>query len=200
VVERWSLPLVPVLVVIGVVILYNAGGLAGVLVDRMGRAAEARQQISAVLDLTDDYDFTVAEDGDRVPAVQWAPDVLLSDAETWQDEGWLHVGPYGLPAELTARAVLGLEATDGEAPADLSRCEVVDPDDAALVLSQSRALVRSASSSIGVALSASDVVGTPRSVSVTPEEWTAVSLAGPSKNGFDLVVAPGAVAITVCPA
>lgn len=194
---RFDLALAPVLAIIGVVVLYNMGGLVGTLVERMVRAGEARQQFSAILDLQDDYDFTSAADGDRVPALRWAPDALLSDVEIWQERGWLSIAPYSASAELTARAVLGLGSEDAAEPAEDAVCRDLEPGDAPMTVDGSEVLVGPGAASIRIGLTDGTATGDPRPMGLS-DGWTLVELDGPRSSSLDLVLEPSSVDVEVC--
>ena len=172
---------VPALLAIGVIVLYNAGGLAATIALRMDRAEAAHERISAAADRLDDVG--PAEEGLR-PASADGPDVRFADVAVLVRNGWFHPGEFDAAADLTIRSLLdvAVEEADGP-PADLDDCELIVPGEVPTTIDSETVLARSDASGIWLRLSDGDAEGDPLFVPVS-QEWTTISISGHDGTGM----------------
>ncbi len=194
-IRRANLPLGGVIVLLLVIVVYNAGGLLGSLVTRDARSESSRERLSATAALESQYP---GADPNVRPGGQWAPDVLLSDLEKFQANHWFTPGRYGEAAELSARTSLGVEAAAAVEPASSAGCSLLPSDGSPVTFVADRALVRAGTATtISVSLADGAVTGDSRSVVLAPG-WAVVRLVGAAPSGVALRVASDVPGVTVC--
>jgi hypothetical protein len=184
---QWRMPAVVAL--IGIVVLFNAGGLAGSVLKRDARSADAHRTMSAVLALSAEYD-----DLDAVARVraggEWAPDVTVRDVLELSRRGWFSGGSYDAAAELSARAVLGVRVVPAVPPTD--DCRPLEVGDAVQLPPDS--VVSSFGSHLALALDDGKASGVARSLAVA--DGDGVQLEGPTAGmALNITLTVGAACV-----
>lgn len=158
VVRRSRLRMSAVVVLIAIVVVYNLGGLAGSVLKRSDRSADAHRIMSAVLALSPEYDDL--DEISRVPAGgSWAPDVTVGDVLELGHRGMFTGGSYDTVAALTAETVLGVRTSPQ--PANARECDALTEGFTARVPADR--VVRSTGGTLAVALSDGSMTGAARS-------------------------------------
>lgn len=86
----------PALAIVLLVALWNAGGLALALSERIHRVNDTRAELAAAAAWIGDGRGCLADD--ERPSPRWAPDVTVVDVREWLDRGWYHPGTVAAPA------------------------------------------------------------------------------------------------------
>lgn len=193
--QRFSLRVGAVTALVGLLVLYNFGGLVSTINERQVRSDSARERFSASLALADQYPGV----GSSVrPAAHWAPDATLGDIEDFATSGEFTPGRYDVAAALSVRAVFGLRSDAETAPTSESACGIF-PESSEAPLAGDEASVRvPQDGSVTVSLAKGSAVGDPISLPVTAG-WNQIHLTGPTVAGSELVIVSTTSSITVCP-
>jgi len=81
----------PVVATVLIVAVWNMGGTALALIERIHRVDSTRAELAATAALIRAEPHCLADD-DR-PSPQWAPDVTVGDVRNWIEHGWYHPAP-----------------------------------------------------------------------------------------------------------
>lgn len=122
--RAWRLSKGGVLVLLGILVLYNAGGLVATLAKRAEYSALTVDRIHAALAvLAEDADGDIDDFAQVYP--RWAPPIVVADLRGMAEEGWIAQGPYDEFAYLGA--VLALEThVDAPDPLPVEACAAVE--------------------------------------------------------------------------
>jgi hypothetical protein len=88
----------PAVATVLIVAVWNMGGTALALIERIHRVDSTRAELAAAAALIRTEPHRLADD-DR-PSPQWAPDVTVGDVRNWIERGWYHPAPSSSGAEV----------------------------------------------------------------------------------------------------
>ena len=193
--RRYSLQMGAVVALVGLLVVYNLGGLVSSIHERQLRSDAARERFSAALALADEYPGVSAS---VRPAAQWAPDATLGDIEEFARSGEFRAGPYDLGATLTVRARFGLRVGSESAPMSESGCATFTPGAPAPLDGDEASVLAPQDGTVTVSLAKGGVIGDPVPLQVSTG-WNDIRLSGPDVSGSGLMIASSTSSLTVCP-
>lgn len=156
----WKLPLPALVTLVGILALYNAGGLAGTLLQRASIVSMSEQRLAAALVVLDkDTDADIDPSARVYP--RWTPDVGAADLDEMRARGWFTGAPYDEVAYLSAVLNLETHISTASVPAR-DRCDPIRPGDVPVLLPHDFVIATERDVTVTLTLARSSWVSDPR--------------------------------------